>query len=117
MKTIALRYAENFAPEIGTIAAHETIIAKCGYVWYGKLGTGVSDKNIKMILSSEKQPMILLVHSGGIERYWALVADISKSVPPLKEIPEYYRHSVTRFKCWFKRLFINKCGYINQRMC
>ncbi|MGE9977058.1 hypothetical protein [Bariatricus sp. HCP28S3_C2] len=32
MKTIALRFGEHFSPECGTIAAHEEIIDKLGYV-------------------------------------------------------------------------------------
>ena len=43
-KTIALRFSDNFAPEIGTIAAHNTMIGLNGYVWYGKLGSRVSKK-------------------------------------------------------------------------
>ena len=34
MNTIALRFAENFAPEEGTIDAHKKLIHEDGYVWY-----------------------------------------------------------------------------------
>ena len=37
MKTIALRFGEHFSPACGTIAAHQEIIDKSGYVWYGKM--------------------------------------------------------------------------------
>ena len=42
MKTIALRFGESFSPECGTIAAHQLIIDKLGYVWYGKMGRPVA---------------------------------------------------------------------------
>ena len=32
MKTIAMRFGEHFAPECGTIVAHQDIIDKFGYV-------------------------------------------------------------------------------------
>ena len=38
MKTIALRYGEHFAPQCGTIAAHQELINELGYAWYGKMG-------------------------------------------------------------------------------
>ena len=37
MKTIALRFAENFAPDCWTIAAHQEVINKYGFTWYGKM--------------------------------------------------------------------------------
>ena len=42
MKTIALRFSDNFAPLDGTIAEHKKMIELNGYVWYGKLGLKVS---------------------------------------------------------------------------
>ena len=44
MKTIALRFADNIAPKDGTIAEHEKIIERYGFVWYGKFGARVSEK-------------------------------------------------------------------------
>ena len=101
MKTIALRFAENFAPKCGTIKAHEEIIDKHGYVWYGKLGSAVSFKVISTILSND-EPKILLIRSGRSERYWAYVTDITNKCPPSDEIPTYYRNGSDKFKTWFK---------------
>ena len=42
MDTVALRFAENFAPSCGTIAAHQEIIDEKGFAWYGKLGNPIS---------------------------------------------------------------------------
>ena len=42
MKTISLRFGEQFAPECGTIAEHQKVISEKEFVWYGKLGTPVS---------------------------------------------------------------------------
>ena len=101
MKTIALRFSENFSPDIGTIAAHQELIESQGYVWYGKLGTSISATVAEEIMQNE-DPKILLISSGKQERYWAHITGISRSLPPTKDIPEYYRHMSEKFKCWFK---------------
>ena len=101
MKTIALRFGETFAPKCGTIKAHQNVIDSFGHVWYGKMGNAVSDHNVSAVM--ENNPArILLIHSGGFDRYWAYVSEIIKSVPPKEEIPEYYRGSTEKFKTWFK---------------
>ena len=101
MKTIALRFGEHFSPKCGTIAAHQAIIDDIGYVWYGKMGSAVSDKVISDIEQAD-QPQILLIRSGRTERYWAKILEIQHNVPKLSEIPEYYRDTAGTFKTWFK---------------
>ena len=101
MKTIALRFAEYFAPPEGTIRAHEEVISRVGYVWYGKMGTPLSHKVIETILEQES-PRILLIHSGGPERYWAYVDDISRETPEESKYPDYYHDKSDKFKTWFK---------------
>lgn len=101
MKTIALRFSENFSPEAGTIAAHQQLIESLGYVWYGKLGIPISAKVVEEIILNE-DPRILLINSGKQDRYWAHITEVSRSLPPLNEIPEYYRDISGKFKCWFK---------------
>ena len=101
MKTIALRFGEHFAPECGTIAAHQEVIDQYGFVWYGKMGVPISEQIKKEILSNDK-PKLLLIRSGKIERYWAFVAEIQRIMPDKRMIPEYYRNDVDKFKSWFK---------------
>lgn len=101
MKTIALRFGEHFAPACGTIAAHEVIIDQLGYVWYGKMGSCVSVKNQVEIMNN-KEPRILLIRSGKVERYWAYVSEITNKTPAPDGIPEYYRDTRYMFKTWFK---------------
>lgn len=101
MKTVALRFAEHFAPPEGTISAHEEIIEKRGFVWYGKMGTPLSNKIITTIKEQES-PRILLIHSGGLERYWAYIDDISREKPDKSEYPDYYHDKSNNFKTWFK---------------
>lgn len=101
MRTIALRFAENFAPECGTIAAHQTVIDGCGHVWYGKLGSPISFKIAGEILDDD-DPRFLLIHSGGQDRWWVHIEKIQRDVPPLEEIPAYYRKRAESFGCWFK---------------
>ena len=64
MRTVALRFAENFTPECGTIAAHLRLVDNLGYVWYGKLSSAISFKIAGEILGSDDLK-ILLIHSGG----------------------------------------------------
>ena len=101
MKTVALRFGEHFSPECGTIAAHQQMIDKLGYVWYGKMGNPVSIKLADEIMKQENL-RILLISSGKAERYWAYVNEITRVTPPLEEIPAYYRDMSDKFKTWFK---------------
>lgn len=101
MRTVALRFAENFAPDMGTIAAHEAVIERLGYVWYGKMGAPVSAKAASDLLANE-EPKVLLIHSGGARRFWAYVDAVLRETPELKAIPEYYRRQAGDFGCWFR---------------
>ena len=101
MKTVALRFADSFAPEEGTISAHRKIINKYGFVWYGKLGSPVSQKVIEEVLKNDESK-ILLIHSGKTDRYWAYVEEIQHNMPEKEFIPEYYRDNASNFKTWFK---------------
>lgn len=101
MKGVALRFFEKFAPETGTIAEHQKLIDKNGYVYYGKMGTPISDKNIKMLIKQD-EVKILLIHSGKTDRYWAYVDKIIKIKPDFSEFPEYYHDISDNFKTWFK---------------
>lgn len=101
MKTIALRFGEHFAPDCGTIAAHQQMIEQNGFVWYGKMGAAISKKMINQIMDNEDKK-ILLIRSGKTERYWANIEEIKNDVPQLRLIPEYYREIAGTFKTWFK---------------
>ncbi len=107
MKTIALRFADNIAPKEGTIAEHERIIARYGFVWYGKFGTRVSEKAKDFIMSADNK-RVLLIHSGTNKRYWLYVDDISYEEPELSGVPEYYRDRVEAVKTWFRVTRIEK---------
>ena len=101
MKTIALRFSDNYAPSTGTIKLHQDVIDKLGYVWYGKFGNSLSQKNIDMLLQL-KERKFLLIKSGCQERYWVYFDDIKKNDIELEGIPKYYRNDRNRIKCWFK---------------
>ena len=101
MRTIALRFSNNFAPESGTIAAHEELIARNGYVWYGKLGSPLSTKVIEAVLKNE-DARFLLIHSGTQKRYWAHISAIQREQPNLGEVPEYYHDKADKIHAWFK---------------
>lgn len=101
MRTIALRFSNNFAPSEGTIGAHEAVVAEKGFVWYGKLGSRISSKVMTDILTNE-DPRILLIHSGATGRYWAYIDKIQNETPAADEIPSYYRDRAKDFATWFK---------------
>ncbi len=101
MKTVALRFSDKFAPNEGTIKAHDILIKKRGYVWYGKLGLPLTEKAIYYIKEND-DPRVLLIHSGKTSRYWAHVSDVIKEEPNVEDIPQYYRENRDRFKTWFK---------------
>lgn len=99
--TVALRFADTFAPLEGTVQAHQNMINELGFVWYGKLGAAVSRK-VSTRITENIQPRILLIHSGEAGRYWAYIEKIQYNTPPKSEIPEYYRDNADVFKTWFK---------------
>ena len=101
MRTIALRFSNNFAPDIGTIRAHEELINETGFVWYGKLGSKIAVKVATDIMKNEF-PRILLIHSGAAARYWAYIDKTQNEVPERDGIPEYYRNRADDFKSWFR---------------
>lgn len=108
MKTIALRFADNYAPKEGTIKLHQEIINTNGYVWYGKFGNTLSQKNIDLLMSQPDR-RILLIKSGFPERYWAYFEEIKKEKPQdVENIPEYYRENTDKIRCWFKIKKIDK---------
>lgn len=100
-KSIALRFAENFAPECGTIEAHERVIEEFGYVWYGKMGSRISQSIAELLLTND-DPKILLIRSGKVERYWAHIDKVSFDIPKKEAIPKYYRDKASDFGCWFR---------------
>ncbi len=101
MRTIALRFSNNFAPEEGTIRAHEAVIAEKDFVWYGKLGSRISNRAKDDILEND-DPRILLIHSGATGRYWGHIDKIQNEIPPTDEIPAYYRDRAQDFGSWFR---------------
>lgn len=100
MKTLAMRFGETFSPECGTIAAHQQVIDKLGYVWYGKSGAAVSNNKLN-IMKEEGTNKVLLISSGKVERYWAYFNEIKKETPK-KGIPSYYKDDADKFHTWFK---------------
>ena len=116
MITAALRYFDKFAPECGTIQAHEEVIKEVGYVWYGKLGSAVSSRNIQAILNNE-EAKILLIHSGKTDRYWAYITDIKREISEKQFVPEYYRHRTEDFHTWFKVIKFEKADKDVMKRC
>lgn len=107
MKGIALRFFEKFATEDGTIAEHQKLIDKNGYVYYGKMGNPISDKNINKLMQ-QGEIKLLLIHSGKTNRYWATVDRIIKEQPAYGDFPQYYHDMADKFKTWFRIIKIEE---------
>ena len=107
MRTIALRFADNIAPQEGTIAEHEKIVEELGYVWYGKFGLPVSKRICATILNNEN-PRILLVNSCKTERYWAFIDCITRVAPDDGDYPNYYADKKGNITTWFRITRFNK---------
>ena len=101
MRTIALRFSDNYAPKEGMIYLHQEIIDKNGYVWYGKFGNKIGKEIIEEQLKTN-DPKILLIKSGSVGRYWMHFQEHQEKTPELDKIPEYYRNKCDDIKCWFK---------------
>lgn len=108
MKTIALRFSDNYAPKEGMIFHHNEIIKKYGWVWYGKFGSRITSEIIDEQLESS-DPKILFIKSGSTDRYWAHFDKyVQYDTPPINEIPEYYRIKAPEIKCWFRIKYFEK---------
>ena len=124
MKTIALRFSDNYAPKEGMIYLHQQLIDKYGYVWYGKFGNRISKEIIDEQLKTD-DPKILLIKSGSVERYWVHFTAHQESLPESEKIPEYYRNNCDDIKCWFKVIrfekaekdVLSKCFVLSSRDC
>lgn len=101
MISIALKYSEAFAPSEGTIMAHQSVLEKLGVVWYGKLSSPVSDSVIDEIMKND-DPSIILINVKAKQFYVVHIDKIIKELPPLNEIPSYYRDRAESFHTWFK---------------
>ena len=104
MVTVALRYAEKFAPEGGTIKAHQDVIDENGFVWYGKIGQPLSGKTCELFeeyFSENQEAKILLIHSGGTKRYWAYIDKVQRDKPK-EDYPQYYGTLSCEMKTWFR---------------
>ena len=107
MKTIALRYSDNYAPKEGTIYLHNRIIKEKKYVWYGKFGNKFSQSVVNEILDNKKAK-ILLLNNGFTEKYWAYITDIKNSISDYSNVPDYYKDEYSDIKCWIKIIKIEK---------
>ena len=107
MRTVALRFADNIAPPEGTIETHRRMIDTNGFVWYGKLGLPISAKT-KTVIMNNRSPRILLIHSGGTDRYWAYIDRIQNIIPAKQEFPSYYGELAESMKTWFRVLELKK---------
>lgn len=107
MRTVSIRFGENFAPPCGTIEAHLEILREKGFVWYGKLGAPINSAITKELLKDGPVDF-LLIKSGTFDRYWLTVSKIERIEPNKSEYPSYYWEFGPKIKCWLKVTGIRK---------
>lgn len=110
MKTIAIRFSDNFAPKEGTIAAHESLIKSNGYVWYGKMGSHRMSPHVIEEVMKNGEATILLIHTQSRIHYLAKVKEIKEKCPEPSLIPSYYRDRLSDFANWFKIVSFEPVG-------
>ena len=100
MRTVSIRFGENFAPPCGTIEAHSEILREKGFVWYGKLGAPINSAAAKELLKNGPVDF-LLIKSGSVSK-------IERTEPNKSEYPSYYWEFGPKIKCWLKVTEIRK---------
>ena len=115
---LLLRFGEHLAPPEGTIAAHQGVIEKVGYVWYGKLGQPLLRARVEAIVRSaiNSSPGALILASSDKKSrrfYEASVAEVVWVAPGEREhrcIPAYMLGRIDGASAWFKITRLREMG-------
>lgn len=101
MNSILLKYSDKFAPAGGTIVAHNEVINRYGYVWYGKIGQNLAKAKVEQVVNQD-DPFIILYNGATDSAYKAAICGFCQQTPDDGAIPEYYSRFIKHIKAWFK---------------
>ena len=101
MRTIALKYHDDFWPMRSMFDEHQSYLLSNGFTWWGKTGVPISKKVASEVLASD-DPRVLLIHSGEKDRWWAHVDQIVYGRPDEAFIPSWYRDNPENYNCWLR---------------
>lgn len=97
VRLLVIRYGEMVGPPEGTIRAHQDIIARAGYVWFGKLGKAIGHTTAIELLDQIRAGVptrVLLVTkaSGTYDFHLCGLLDIAYDLPTEERgaVPAYY---------------------------
>lgn len=101
MRTIALKFHDNFWPMRSMFDEHQSYLSANGFTWWGKTGVPISKKVASEVLASDDL-RVLLIHSGEKDRWWAHVDQIVYDCPNEAFIPSWYHDNLGNYNCWLR---------------
>jgi hypothetical protein len=111
--SVAIRYGEHIAPREGTVAAHQTVVDRAGYAWYGKFGLPLSEQRLALLMSQRDDGRLLLFLLCKWDLTLAEVDQVARTIPPseLAFVPAYYREKFSDVGTWLRvRRFVPLSG-------
>jgi hypothetical protein len=108
---LVVRFSDTMFGVGDVVAKHNIVVAKHGYVWFGKLGTGLSASRIDMLneqISKEITTFVYFVKGNRKKStaYRAHLIAVAKELPngQSKYVPHYYsENNILQFmKAWLK---------------
>ena len=102
--TLVLRVGDRGACEEGTLATHGAILRDRGYVWWAKMGSGLSAQRMDEIRAQRADHSMTMFFWQGRDLTAAHVDEIATqlSVPELDAVPSYYRDRSESVGAWLR---------------
>ena len=109
----ALRFDKEWSPSsfltVNTIKTHQDVINKHGSTWWGKFGSGISDKKYNLIrdqvINQNTKTIAFLFENSPFDgAYFSEITDILDRYPKNEGnlIPSYYRIEAKAYNLFFK---------------
>jgi hypothetical protein len=108
-RVLVVRYSDGHGPAEGTIAAHQAVVNRLGYVWFGKFGRRVGAETLEALrrhaASGADVAVILVASSADGYRFDSCrLLDSGFSVPhdEATAVPDYYGRFLQPPSTWLK---------------
>lgn len=108
---LVVRFSDNLFSIGGVVEKHNAVVAKYGYVWFGKFGNTVAEKRIEILHAqiAQKTPTYIYLVKGNRKKstfYRANLLEVTKQLPKSEEkrFPKYYVENKLQkhIQTWFK---------------
>lgn len=107
--SVVVRYGEHLAPRSGTIAAHNSVLDRLGYVWFGKMGSPLAHARINCLAEqiTHGLPTYVVLVGGKQSKGTCHICTLSRltrsrEVIDIEGVPEYYRSLDTLVGTWLR---------------